>query len=123
MLDKTAILAIQDLKTKVIDVPEWGDQVTVRMISGTERNRLNEVASASGTFDMNTFQTTLLAMSLIDASGVRMFTDDEAAQLGGKSAAALKRIFDEVTAFSALKTTSVEEAEGNSAPAQIASSS
>ena len=42
MLTKEQILESDDLKTEVVDVPEWGGEVTIRIMSGTERDAFEQ---------------------------------------------------------------------------------
>lgn len=101
-LSRDAILGAVDTEYQTVDVPEWGGQVRVRSISAAERERLMKLsvvtegrgAKQTQRFDMPTFRVKLAALSMVDDDGRRLFTDDDMAALGRKSARALERVSD-----------------------------
>ena len=48
ILNKAAILAAEDLKTETVAVPEWGGEVRVRTLTGTERDAFESGLVAEG---------------------------------------------------------------------------
>lgn len=94
ILDKTAILSAEDLKTEEVDVPEWGGSVRVRTLTGSERDAFeSSLIAADGQRNMANYRARLLSRALVGENGQRLFSDDEIPLLGGKSAAALDRLF------------------------------
>ena len=96
-LTKQDILGADDRKSETVDVPEWGGTVTVRVMSGSERDRY-EVAMvnrAEGKAEANLtdMRARLVAMTIVDESGALMFGENEVQALGAKSALALDRVF------------------------------
>lgn len=123
MLNREAILGAQDLKIVDVDVPEWGGQVRVRMMTGTERTALLARSSVNGQVDTDLFSTTLIEMTTVDEAGNRVFADGDAAALGQKASAALTRVFSASSRLNRLNGDAVEAAEKNSAAtASVASS-
>ncbi len=92
ILTKSAILAANDLPSESVTVPEWGGDVLVRTMSGTDRDAF-EASLLDKDGRMQNARARLVALSLCDASGTRLFEDNEIAALGLKSARALDRVF------------------------------
>jgi hypothetical protein len=102
LLSKEAILAADDLPREVVSVPEWGGVVHVRTMTGTDRDAfeaslINRESGESGPFSkdqrMHNVRARLVALTLCDESGERLFLDGEIDALGRKSARALDRVF------------------------------
>lgn len=114
ILNREAILAAQDLQTQTVPVPEWGGEVIVRMMTGTERDAFGtSLLGADGKPDMANYRAKLLAATLVDEAGARLFTADDVAALGGKSAAAVERVFEVANTLNALSPAAVDTAEKN----------
>ena len=96
MLDKNAILKIKDIQTEEVYIPEWGDTVLVRGLTGNQRDQYEasivEMRGQTQVLRMESLRARLCALSLVDADGRQLFDFDEAAELGKKNAAALERI-------------------------------
>ena len=96
ILTKDAILAADDLPRETLRVPEWGGDVYVRTMSGTDRDQFEaSLIAKEGAKEgrMENVRARLVALTLCDASGTRLFEDGEIASLGRKSARALDRVF------------------------------
>lgn len=96
-ITKADIVAFNDLKSEVIEVPEWGGSVTIRRMTGGERDAYEaDIFESKGTqlqLKRENFRAKLIARCLVDDNGERMFSDGEIAALSKKSAAALDRLF------------------------------
>ncbi len=92
ILSKDAILAADDLPRETVNVPEWGGEVLVRTMSGTDRDAF-EASLLEKDGRMENVRARLVALTLCDAQGDRLFNDSEIAALGRKSARALDRVF------------------------------
>jgi len=92
ILSKEAILAADDLPREKVNVPEWGGEVLVRTMSGTDRDAF-ESSLLEQDGRMENVRARLVALTLCDAHGDRLFVDSEIAALGRKSARALDRVF------------------------------
>lgn len=117
-LDRAALLACEDLPTKTVSVPGWGGAVYIRRLTAGERDAFDALAVEKQGLGL---RTALCLRSICDASGQRLFKDDEAELLAGKSAKALDVIFDAATKFNALD--GGEDLEKNSASGQDEDSS
>jgi hypothetical protein len=92
ILSKDAILAADDLPRETVSVPEWGGEVLVRTMSGTDRDAF-EASLLEKDGRMENVRARLVALTLCDPQGDRLFDDSEIAALGRKSARALDRVF------------------------------
>ena len=92
ILSKVAILAADDLPRETVIIPEWGGEVLVRTMSGTDRDAF-EASLLEKDGRMENVRARLVALTLCDSQGDRLFDDSEIAALGRKSARALDRVF------------------------------
>lgn len=117
------ILAIDDIPTKLVDVPEWKAQVWLKGMSGTERDDFEESITRMRTVGrrqestvlMHNFRAKFVARCLIDGPTTRkrLFADSEIGKLGSRSAAAIEKLFTEAQQLSGLSDEDVEELAGN----------
>jgi ribosomal protein S21 len=113
-LTKEQILAAADLPEEVVDVPEWGGKVLIRGMTGAERDAFEEsVMVTRGNnreLNLRNFRAKLVARSIVDpVTKERMFSDNEIAELGKKSARALQRVFEAALRLNGMTAESVEE--------------
>lgn len=88
LLNKAAILAAEDLKHEDVDVPAWGGTVRVRVMTGAERDEFRNAIQSDVGVPVGKFSAALLAATLIDETGARLFTMEDIDQLAEKSAEA-----------------------------------
>lgn len=97
-LSKQEILQAPDLPTEEVFIPEWGGSVLVRGLTAAERDRFEaEIVRQTREgvkVELHGIRARLCAMTIVDESGGRLFSDDEIAALGNKSASALQRVFE-----------------------------
>jgi ribosomal protein S21 len=113
-LTKDQILAAADLPEEVVDVPEWGGKVLIRGMTGAERDAFEESVMVtrgnSRELNLRNFRAKLVARSIVDpVTKERMFSDNEIAELGKKSARALQRVFEAALRLNGMTAESVEE--------------
>lgn len=117
LLSREAILQAQDLPTEDVEVPEWGGTVRVRGLTGAERDAFEqsivEQRGKSTRMNLKNIRAKLVALTVVDEQGNRVFTDEDAELLGKKSASALDRIFAVAQRLSGLRPEDVEELAGN----------
>ena len=114
LLTKDQILAANDKPTQDIAVPEWGGDVRIRTMSASERDKWESETYGSGTVNTVDFRARFVALCIVDDQGARMFSDEDVAKLGEKSAAALQRVFNAAQKLNALTGKDIEELEKNS---------
>lgn len=117
MLNKKQILAVQDIKTEEVFIPEWGDSVMVRGMTGNQRDEFEasivEMRGKSQTVHLEMLRAKMCAMTLIGEDGRPLFDMDEAEELGRKCAPALQRIMEVAQRLSGLKETDLESLSKN----------
>lgn len=130
MLSRDEILKRTDLPTEEVEVPEWGGSVTVRALSGKERDAfeaslIQDRGKQGMVRQLGNARAKLVVRCLVDADGQRLFADQDANALGETSAAALDRLFTVASRLSGLDEGDVEElgkASGNGQSADSLSS-
>jgi len=121
-LSKHDILASKDFNVELLNVPEWGGNVHVRTMTGKERNDLVDWRNKQGDDCTSEFQRRFCALVLCDEKGQRLFTDDEAGELGEKSAKALDRVMAAAMRLNGMSDDAMQELEKNSETAGSAGS-
>lgn len=126
VLTRDEILAADDFEYDFVAVPEWtpkGQEAPVlarlRSLSADEaaayqksisKNRRNPTTGQIETeLDLSEMKVRLVALSLCDAQGRRLFSDDEMRLLGRKSDRAIHRLFEAATKFSRLSAEGIDD--------------
>ena len=113
-LSRDDILKAADNEPEEVDVPEWGGSVLVRGMTGRERDAFEVSLLAPGRggrrqVDPANVRAKLVARCCVDDDGNRLFTDADVAELGGKSAAAVDRVYAVAARLSGMGTDEQEE--------------
>ena len=98
-----------DLPRELVNVPEWGGDVFVRTMTGTDRDAF-EASLIGKEGRMENVRARLVSLTLCNEAGERMFDDAEIAALGKKSARALDRVFSVAQRLNGIGTEQVEAA-------------
>lgn len=118
ILKRDMILAASDIVTEEVAVPEWGGSVLVRGLTGAQRDKFEasmfELRQGKQVLRLNNLRAHLVALSVVDEQGQRLFSEADIAELGGKSCAALQRIWNVARRLSGLSDSDVEELTKNS---------
>src|SRR5688572_27230813 len=100
-LTRADIDAAKDIKVEDLEVPEWGGTVRVRGLTGGQRSDIEATMVAINgqrieirREALREMRLRVVASSLVDGDGRRMFSDKELNALAEKSASAIDRIFD-----------------------------
>ena len=113
ILSRDEILKAQDIKTEEVQVPEWGGSILVRGLTGIERDRFEEsILQGHGknrTVTLDNIRAKLIARSVVDEQGNRIFSDADIEGLGKKSGATLSRVFEVCQRLSGLNEGALEE--------------
>lgn len=113
ILNRDQILQAQDLVTETVNVPEWGGSVLVRAMTGEERDQYEasvvEQKGKDTKVNMRNARAKLVAISVVDESGEKLFTQADVAALGKKSAAALQRVFNAAMKMSGISEDDLKE--------------
>lgn len=122
-LNKAKILAATDTKiSDPVAVPEWGGEVFVKTLTGTERDQFEESYSQN---KMKAFRAKFLVLTLCDKSGERLFADGDVDALSQKSSLVINRLFESAWDFNALSQNAVDSLgkDSPSAPSDASTSS
>jgi len=120
ILTRDEILRAEDIKTEKVPVPEWGGDVLVRTLTGTERDRIeaymveNRIKGKGRGLNYENLRARLVVSSAVDEKGARLFKRTDIETLGQKSAAALDRVFEVAQRLSGFAPKDVEELTKNS---------
>ena len=118
-LSRDQILESSDLKTATVEVAEWGGSVIVRTMTGADRDAFEQtlvVTDDKGNrkTDLTNMRAKLVAMTVVDEAGNRLFTESDIVLLARKSASALSRVFDAAQSINGMADSSEGEAVKNS---------
>ncbi len=121
-LNKDQIRKAQDKEFEIVPVPEWGGSVRVQSLTGAERDdfEADSVKRKGKRVETNmaNFRARLVARTVVDDNGERLFDDEDAAWLGEKSAAAISRVYDTAARLSGITDKDAEELTKNSSDDQ-----
>jgi hypothetical protein len=113
ILTKEQILSADDIKRELVQVPEWGGDVYVKAMTGTERDSFEasivEMRGKAQNVNLKDIRAKLASISICDESGKRLFTDGDMQALAKKSAAALQRVFEVAQRLSGIGDDDVKE--------------
>lgn len=116
------VMGAKDIRTETVEVPEWDctgtNALTVRALSGAQRDEFEKScmvrAGKRTDFNISNMRAKLVAMCIVDESGERVFSEEDAKWLGQKSAAALQRVYDVAARLSRITEEDAEELLKNS---------
>jgi hypothetical protein len=112
------------LPQEVVEVPEWGGAVRVRMLTAAEREAWELSNAGKGGARNPGARGRLVAACACRADGELIFKPDNAGQIDGLGARPVERLFDACLRINGLTPDAQEEARKNSsAPPSGASSS
>jgi len=110
------ILQAPDLPTQRVAVPEWGGEVLMRGMTGTERDAIEQsvlTKDGKGVGDVTGLRARVVACCVVDEHGQRLFQKGDVERLGAKSATVLQRLFEVAQQLSGLSPADVAELEKN----------
>ena len=93
ILSRQAILECNDLPRKRLNIPEWGGDVFIRVITVEELSTMIDVHNHKTAHNEN---ASLVAIALCDEQGQRLFSDEDIALLSHKNALVMGRICKEI---------------------------
>ena len=118
-LTRADIVAVPDLASEEVDVPEWGGKVLVQEMPGTLRSKYQAsivtfADDGTSTLNLDGAIVRLVAYSIVDPETRELyFGNGDAEVLGAKSGAALDRVFSVAQRLNSLGDAHVEETAGN----------
>lgn len=114
-LSREQILGAPDLRFEEVAVPEWGGTVRIKMLTGAERDAFEGMIRDRATLGKlgENLRATIVASTLVDESGARLFTEADIEALGKKSWLALERVATASARLNKLEDRDIEEAAKN----------
>lgn len=113
MMTRDQILAAAaPIVSDPIDVPEWGGQVRVRVMSGAERDAF-EVATVPPLGTLRNVRARLVVACACDEAGALLFQSGDVDAVGGLDGRALDRVFRVAREFNALGADAVDTIKKN----------
>lgn len=115
LLSRDQILGADDRTYEVVSTPEWGGEVRLRSLTGSERDEwessmVRQVGNKT-TYNVRNSRAKLIALSAVDGDGQPLFTKADVIKLGSKSAAPLDRLFAVCQRLSGISDEDVKEVE------------
>ncbi len=121
-LTKEQILQADDLPRTELQIPEWGGDVFIKTMTSAERDAyeasIRDGRQEDGEVNLVNFRALFCVLVIVDEEGTRLFSDEEAPQLGKKGGPAVDRIFDFARKWNKLSDEDIEELEKNSETVQ-----
>jgi hypothetical protein len=117
-ITKDQIWDAEDLPTEDIEVPEWGGTITLRTMTGSERDEFESTIQSKGgggkgRMDLRGLKARLVQLTAVNGDGL-MFARADIPKLQSKSAAVLSRMADVALRLNGFTAQDVEDLAGNS---------
>ena len=113
-LTKADIFKADDLPTKDMDIPEWGGTLTVRTLTGIERDEWESAFVNQDKIAIRGLKARLVQLTTMNGDGQQMFTKADLQKINSKSASVIDRIFQVSQRLSGLTKEDAEEMVENS---------
>jgi hypothetical protein len=124
VLTREQILGLAERPPAVesVDVPEWGGPVYVRAITCREKDAYEESRSKRGRDgkpvpNLANLRARFASLVICDGRGERLFSDDDAGQLGDLPVKGMERVIAAASRLNGMTEEDVEQAVGNSGTA------
>jgi hypothetical protein len=92
-LSKDDILSSKDIQIEIVDVPEWGGQLYVRVLSGWQRSKFLKLIAGGKDMPVDWIERLVIACAC-DADGKALFDEKDLKELQDKNSMAIQRVFD-----------------------------
>lgn len=108
MITKEQIFGADDLSGKKVDVPEWGCEITIKVMTGADRDKYMRFVSKQEGIPENMMER-LVVLTACNESGERIFTDSDIPELSKKSSLVISRLFGEAARLNKISNESLDE--------------
>ena len=102
---------------ELVDVPEWGGKVFVRMMTGEERDRwemsISKRRGKDGNIDLKGIRSELAVIVTCDENGKALFKPEDSPALAKKNGMAIERICAAARKLSRLDDADIEDSKKN----------
>ena len=117
LLNKDEIIAVDDQQYEDVNVPEWGGDVRICVLSGTERDRWEQECinrtGPNNKIRIDKLKVGLLASCLVNGNRELLFTQKDLNELNSKNAAVIQRLFKDAQRINAIGDEAMDELSGN----------
>jgi hypothetical protein len=109
------ILAAPDLHRELVEVPEWGVSLYVRVMTARERDAFEAQQLTLAKQDRGTdnIRARLVVLTAVDEQGARVSGDADADALGNKAVSAMDRLANVAMRINRFTASDIEELKGN----------
>lgn len=107
------ILDSEDIQYKELEIPEWKGKVLLKTLSGTERNKIEQMAYKFRKGEIMGYTAEIAVMACCGPDKKPLFTANDLPRLREKNGLALGRIFDAVNQQNNLIPEAIRDAEKN----------
>ena len=118
MLSKKQILECNDIKSEIVQVPEWNGEVLVQGLTLDEKDAYRDSLRTDGEVNLNGATARFCAFCMVDEDGSRLFNGADVELLGQRSSVAMDRVFQVAQRLSAMGEYEIKEAVKNSEKTQ-----
>ena len=117
-LGREDILNADDRDVEIVEVPEWGGKVRVATITAEKRDKFESsmfkirnfgTKNQKAEYSQENLRARLVAYTVVDEDGNRIFSENDIKKLGEKSAKALDRVFEVAQELNGISDEDVEE--------------
>jgi hypothetical protein len=113
LLTREQIVEVEDTEYAVVECPEWGGDVRLKSIKGSQRDAYEQslILERGGSRQMNlrNARAKLIVLCAVDEAGRLLFSADDLNVLGRKNAKPLDRLFDACRKLAGLSEDDVEK--------------
>lgn len=112
-LTREQIVEADDRKYETVECPEWGGEVRLKSITGTQRDAYEQSLMATNGNDrkmnLRNARVKLIVLCAVDGDGRSLFSADDVSALGRKNAAPIDRLFDACRKLAGMSSEDVEK--------------
>lgn len=114
LLNKDAILAVQDRTYRDVEINEWGGTVRLRSMSGAQRDKFEsdtvEYKNGKAKENFENLRARLVALCAVDEDDRLLFPNAiDVKALGNKAAGPLNKLWEEARKLNGMSSDDVEE--------------
>ena len=114
MLTVNDIQNAQDSDILIVEVPEWGGEVGIRVMTGKERDAYEaSILGDNNRQNLVNIRSRMLVKCLTGDDGKRLFADGQVDILAAKSGAVLSRLFEIAQSHNGMTQDDINQLMGN----------
>ncbi len=115
LLTREQIFEVSDIEYEEVEVPEWDGSVSVKGMTGAERDDYEASMIVQGkkgkksSVNLSHARAKLCSLTICDENGERIFNERDIRNLTRKSAVALQRVFEVAQRLSGITNEDIDE--------------